>query len=106
MRIVEPIYGNGRNITADHWLKLVTELEKRIISYVGTVRKNKRVLPPSFTIPRYRIQYDGMFGYTKNETLVSYVPKKGGTVVLLSSLHTSSSEVADDTKKNPNYYIL
>lgn len=104
MRLAEPIYGSGRNITADNWftsLKLVKALEKKKISYVGTVRKNRRELPPSFTTPKNRIQYDSIFGFTKNETLVSYVPKKGRTVVLLSSKHTSTSTLIDDRDKKP-----
>lgn len=104
MRLAEPIYESGRNITADNWftsLKLVKNLEKKRLSYVGTVRKNRRELPNSFITAKNRNRYDSLFGYTKNETLVSYVPKKGKTVVLMSSLHTSSTEVADNVEKKP-----
>ena len=44
MRITEPIHGSGRNITTDNWftsLPLVKELEKKKLSFVGTVRKKK-----------------------------------------------------------------
>lgn len=104
MRLSEPIFHSGRNITGDNWftsLELVKQLENKKLSYVGTIRKNKREIPPSFVSPKDRNVYDSIFGYSQNETLVSYVPKKGKTVVLLSSMHVSSNEVADDTKKKP-----
>ncbi|CAH2000087.1 unnamed protein product [Acanthoscelides obtectus] len=46
MRIVEPVQGTNRNITGDNWftsIPLVNELltEKKL-TYVGTLRKNKR----------------------------------------------------------------
>lgn len=104
MRLSEPIFQSGRNITADNWftnIELVRKLEEKKLSYVGTVRKNKRELPANFVSPKGRQEFDSIFGYTKNETLVSYVPKKGKTVVLISSLHVASNEVAEDVSKKP-----
>lgn len=104
LRLSEPIFGSGRNITADNWftsLNLVKELEKRKLSYVGTVRKNRREIPSAFVQAKNRNQYDSIFGYTRLETLVSYVPKKNKTVVLMSSYHTSSSAVSNETDKKP-----
>ncbi|XP_057662492.1 uncharacterized protein LOC130897576 [Diorhabda carinulata] len=104
MRLSEPIFQSGRNITADNWftnVELVRKLEEKKLSYVGTVRKNKRKLPANFVLPKGRQVFDSIFGYTKNETLVSYVPKKGKTVVLISSLHVASNEVKEDASKKP-----
>ncbi|XP_066246784.1 piggyBac transposable element-derived protein 4-like [Euwallacea similis] len=81
LRPAESIYGSGRNITADNWftsLKLVKALEEKKLLYVGTVRKNRRELPPNLIIPKNRPRY---------------------SIVLLSSLHVSCEEVADDTMK-------
>lgn len=104
MRLAESIYGSGKNITPDNWftsLKLVQDLERRKVSYVGTIRKNKREVPFSFVVAKNRNKYDSIFGYTKQETLVSYVPKKGKTVVLLSSYHTSSTSISDEEHRKP-----
>lgn len=109
MRLSKPILGSGRNITADNWftsLKLVRELEKNKVSYVGTIRKNKRELPPSFVSPKNRPCFSTIFGYTKNETLVSYVPKKGKSVLLLSSMHISSEEVTSEPEKKPEIILF
>ncbi|XP_072400319.1 uncharacterized protein [Diabrotica undecimpunctata] len=41
-RLAEPIFGTGRNITADNWLmslNLIKELEKQKLSFVGTDNK-------------------------------------------------------------------
>lgn len=59
MRLTEPIFQSGRNITADNWstsLELVRQWENKNLSYVGTIRKNKREVPPTFVF----------LGYTKN----------------------------------------
>lgn len=109
MRLCTPIFGSGRNITADNWftsLKLVRQLIEKKLSYVGTVRKNKRELPPMFASPRNRSCFSSIFGYTKDETLVSYVPKKGKTVLMLSSMHTSSKEVSDEPEKKPEVILF
>lgn len=79
LRLSQPIFFTGRNITADNWftsLKLMKDLEEKKLSYVGTIRKNRREIPPPFILARNRNPYDSLFGYTKHETLVSYVPKK------------------------------
>jgi len=46
-RLSRPLYGSGRNITADNWftdITLVGELDEKNLSYVGTIRKNRRQL--------------------------------------------------------------
>jgi len=52
---------------------------------VGTLRKNKPEIPPSFT--RFVPSMTSRFVYSNNATLVSYCPKKNKVVMLLSSLH-------------------
>lgn len=88
-RLVQPL-GVGRNITADNWftdLRLVHELKAQKLTYVGSIKKNNRALPPSFVNTKSRKQYDSMFGYNNGNTLVSYIPRKQENVLLLSSLH-------------------
>lgn len=68
-RLVHPIRGSGRNLTADNWfsdLELVEELRKTRISYVGTVEKNKRQLPPQFVSSVGRKQYSSIFGFKQH----------------------------------------
>lgn len=61
------------------------------LTYVGTIRKNKRQLPTSFVTVQNREQYSSRFAFQKNLTLVSYIPKKGKNVILCSSMHHDST---------------
>lgn len=90
MRLTEMIYNTGRNITADNWftsLELLQKLKEKKLSYVGTIRKNKPELPLCFVSTKNRPQNSSMFGFSESGTIVSYIPKKGKNVVLLSSMH-------------------
>lgn len=90
-RLIGPISGTGRNITCDNWFtsfELIQNLfTNHKLTYVGTVRKNKRQLPPEFINTKSRCINSSIFGYQENTTIVSYVPKKGKNVILASSLH-------------------
>lgn len=52
-RLIAPISKSGRNITCDNWytsFPLANNLQKiHNLTMVGTVRKNKREIPPLFT---------------------------------------------------------
>lgn len=42
LRLCQPIYGSGRNVTADNWftsVELIEELRKKSLTYVGTIKK-------------------------------------------------------------------
>lgn len=89
-RLAQPLYGSGRNITADNWfsdISLIDHLKEKKLTYVGTVRKNKRELPPDFVNIKGRSQYDSKFAFSGGKVLVSYVPRKGKNVILVSTLH-------------------
>lgn len=93
----------GRNVTCDNFFtshELGIELLQKKLTVVGTVRKNKTFLPPKFTDlkgkPQHYSQF--LFDVTNKTTIVSYVPKKNRSVILLSTLH-HSAEIVSDTKK-------
>lgn len=90
IRLVKPLYVSNRNVTGDNWfssIELVEHLLKNELTYVGTLRKNKREIPSEFLPRRQRPVNEALYGFTKNLTLVSHVPKKGKAVVLVSSMH-------------------
>lgn len=90
MRFALPIYGTGRNITADNWfsdVKLVNALQEKRVSYVGTQKKNKREIPLELLNVKQRAIQSSMFAFGNKYTLVSYVPKKNRNVVIISSQH-------------------
>ena len=66
---------------------LAQELLEKKLSLVGLMRKNKKEIPTEFLTARTREVYSSLFGHREQLTLVSYVPKKGKAVILLSSNH-------------------
>lgn len=51
LALVEPIGNSNQNVTGDNWftsLELIDELKKLRLTYVGTMRKNKREIPQQF----------------------------------------------------------
>lgn len=101
LRLISPIEGSNRNITADNWfcsVELVDVLKDKKLSLVGTLKKNKKEIPPEFKPNRRRDIGTSVFGFTKNITLTSFVPRKNSAVVLISSMHHTAN-VDDNTKK-------
>lgn len=91
LRLIEPISGSNRNLTCDNWFtsfNLVNKLFKEHkITFVGTIKKNKRELPLEFTNTRTRPECSSVFGFQEDTTIVSYIPKKYRNVLLVSTLH-------------------
>lgn len=95
MRLVEPVSGTHRNITGDNWFSSIplakNLLADRGLTYVGTLRKNKREIPREFLANKERKQHSSLFGFQHDCTLVSYCPKANKSVLLISTLHHSDS---------------
>lgn len=101
LRLVEPIINTNRNVTGDNWytsIELVDALKNKCLTYVGTMKKNKRAIPHEFLPNRTRPVNSSLFGFTAQNTIVSYVPKRNKSVVLLSTMHHNAC-VDDDSKK-------
>lgn len=104
-RIVQPISKTNRNVTFDNWFtsyELVHHLlSKHKLTSVGTLRKNKKQIPPEFTKAR-KCVFTSQFAFQKDITLVSHIPKKNKVVLLISSLHHDDSiDSSTGEKKKP-----
>lgn len=89
-RLLEEVKGSNRNLTCDNWYSsypLAKELLENKITMIGTMKKNKREIPPEFLPHKTRPVGSSLFGFQKNVALVSYVPKKNKSVVLISTMH-------------------
>ena len=101
--LVKPISGqqSGRNVTTDKFftsVELSNRLKNKNLTLVRTMTPNKKEISMEFK-PAWRCpEYSSLFGFTKDLTLASYVPKKIRSVVLLSLLHPDAV-VCDDTEK-------
>lgn len=89
-RLSQHIYNSNRNVTTDNWftsMELAESLTRNKLTLLGTIRKNKRALPLDFVQNTDRPVGSSMFGFYNNTTLVSYIPKKGKNVLLISTMH-------------------
>ncbi|KAJ8928742.1 hypothetical protein NQ314_018651 [Rhamnusium bicolor] len=90
IRLSKPIQGTNRNISADNWffsMKIVNYLTTKKLTYVGTLKKNKREIPLSILPSKQRSVGSSLYEFTRIVTLFSYVTKKNKAVILLSSVH-------------------
>lgn len=101
-RLVEPIRYSKRNVTCDNWFTSIplvrTLFTDFTLTFLGTIRKNKRELPLELSNPNQRPIGSSMFAYDKNITLVSYIPKKNKNVLMISTLH-HDSKIHEQTGK-------
>ena len=89
LQMTEHLSNSGRGCTADNFftsLTLADTLLSRQMTFCGTVRKNKRFIPPVLK-EKGREVYSSQFVFSGNQTLVSYIPKKEKNVILLSTQH-------------------
>lgn len=104
-RLVQPVSGTGRNITTDNWYTSVPLAESLLrdhkLTLVGTLRKNKKEIPPEFINARIRAENSSMFAFKENMSLLSYCPKKNKVVLLLSTMHSRDDidPESDDANK-------
>ncbi|XP_030754381.1 piggyBac transposable element-derived protein 4-like [Sitophilus oryzae] len=94
-RLITPITGSGRNVTMDNWftsLPLALDLvQDHNLTVLGTVRKNKKELAPIFIETKQRKECSSVFGFQEKNTVLSCVPKREKTVILLSTMHNDDA---------------
>ena len=78
------------------------------MTIVGTIRKNRKKIPPLLNDMKRKPKYysEFVFDHTLRATLVSYVPKKRRYVLLLSTMHAQKKIGNDEKKETRNYHIL
>ena len=83
---------------------LAKSMLSRQLTICGTVKKNRRFLPPVI-LDAQRPVLSSQFAFQDNVTLVSYVPKKKKNVVLLSTQHHSADISEDREDKKPEIIL-
>ena len=107
MDLVKPYFGSGRGVTTDNFftsLPLAQHLLKNNITITGTMRANKADIPSEFLPNKTRPLNSSLFGFTKDETLVSFVPKQKKCVVLLSTQHHGNDIAASGKPEIIEHY--
>ncbi|XP_066253838.1 piggyBac transposable element-derived protein 4-like [Euwallacea similis] len=87
LRLVYPVERTNRNITAENWFSSVSLVKKLLtekrLTYVGTMRKNKREIPVEFLPKKERKEYTSLFGF-QDLIIVSYCSKKNKSKYLIT----------------------
>lgn len=102
-KLTESLHGSNRNITMDNWFTSVNLADQLLkapykLIIVGTMRHNKREVPPEMINLRNREVGNSIFCYDREKTLVSYKTKRNKSVLLLSTMHEGST-ICPDTGK-------
>lgn len=72
---------------------------------MGTLRKNKKEIPPAFLPERRREVHSTRFGFHEQLTMCSYVSKKSKAVLILSSMHHDDS-IGEGEQKKPEMILF
>lgn len=102
IRLCKSVQGSNRNVTADNWFSStegVAQLRKRKLTYVGTMKKDKKAIPEEFLPNKRRPVYSTLYGFREDMALMSFVPKKNRAVCLISSMHNTIE--TNQEKKKP-----
>jgi hypothetical protein len=101
IQMTAPIHGTNRNCTFDNWFTSIPTAQKlhddHSVTVVGTLKKNKAEIPPSFVELRGREKNTAMFAFSGVKTLLSYCPPKSTKkkiVMMLSTMHTQADKTA------------
>ncbi|XP_045482176.1 piggyBac transposable element-derived protein 1-like [Harmonia axyridis] len=105
-KLTASFHGTNRNLTTDNWftsVKTSQQLLEKKITVVGTLRKNKKEIPPLFLEVKERRKNSAMFAYSHQLTLLSYCPAKKNKkiVLMLSTMHEKGDE-ANENKNLPD----
>jgi len=96
--LVSSVSGTSRNITTDSYytsFPLAMELKSRKLSLVGTMKKNKACIPPSFLAKADEGTVQYAFNHANNFTLLSVAPNKNKRAVVLSTMHSEKKRDED-----------
>ena len=80
--------GPGYGITTDNFftsLSLAKELLKDKKTITGTIRQSRREIPPILRQNRFRPEKSSLFLYSAETMIVSYIPKRNRSVILMST---------------------
>ena len=108
LRMIEPWTGSSRGCTGDNFFTSLTLADARLtrkMTYCGTVRKNRRFLPPALLDTKQRPINSNLFGFLNEKTLASYIPKRGKNVILMFTQHHNFEVCEDRADKKPEIIL-
>jgi D-arabinose 1-dehydrogenase-like Zn-dependent alcohol dehydrogenase len=73
-------------------------LKDHNLTLLGTIRKNKKEIPPQLVQTKNKAVNTSILWFRKEMTMVSYVPKKGKVLLLVSTMH--NDDKIDETTQH------
>ncbi|KAJ4430815.1 hypothetical protein ANN_19406 [Periplaneta americana] len=107
LQLFREIQNSGRNVTCDNFFMSVPLAQKLLnmkLTIVGTMKQNKTEIPQIMKANKSRQVHSSEFGFNGEMTLVSYVPKRNKSVILLSTTNNDKT-VIPDMKNKPEIII-
>ena len=101
-RLVKPIEKTNRNLTTDNYYSsypLAEYLLEKGLTFLGTMKKNKKEIPPEFQASKTRKIKSCICGFQDGFCMVSAVPKRNKAVIFLSTMH-DTLEIDQETNKS------
>ena len=105
LRLSAPFFNSGRNVTTDNFFtdkELSDVLQNNGLTFVGTVRANKRFLPESFQNKRGLQLHASSFLFQDKTTIINYQTKRNKNVVVMSTMHHDCAVAPQAPKKKPD----
>ena len=90
IKLATLFFKTGRNVTTGNFFTdkdLANTLMSNGLTFVGTVRTNKRFLPEVFKVKKGQQLHESSFVFQEKLTLVNYQSKPDKNVVVMSSMH-------------------
>ena len=94
--------GQGYGVTYDNFitsLELAKELAKQNKTLLGTIRQIRKGVPKVMLPSKSREVNSSLFLFSRDAMIVSYVPRKNKSVILLSSQHNDQAVSAAEHAK-------
>lgn len=107
LKLCQPYFGTNRHVTYDNYFgsyELSKTLLKNKLTSLATIKKNKTFVPATFLPNKLRKVRSSVFGFKTKSTLVSYVPKRSKSVILLSTMH-STGEIDNTEQQKPKIIL-
>ncbi|XP_021711432.1 piggyBac transposable element-derived protein 1-like isoform X2 [Aedes aegypti] len=101
--LIEPFIFTGREVTTDNFFtstELAEELWEKNIMLTGTVRHNKKELPPEFVASKGRMPGSILIGYREPCVLTSYIDGKKKKPVIILTINNNVTTTDQDNKPN------
>ena len=110
LSLTEFFQNSGRNIFIDRYFTnfdLCTKLLDRNLTMTGTIMPSRRDVPKDFVKEKDREVHSTveLWEHEKRVMLLSYIPKKGKNVLMMSSMHLSAGVLHEREDKKPSVIV-